>query len=105
MSALSGCTFIARSPTNFNVYDQLRRHYCLTDARTLLSAAGYLVAAAQWRRQHGTIDKSSLRRQERRGVRVHGISLKRLHKYNKLTLSKLKRLRICGWNRKMCGVH
>jgi len=31
-------------------------------------------------------------------------SQKFLYKYNKLMLSKLKRLCTCGWNRKMCGV-
>ena len=28
-----------------------------------------------------------------------------LHKYNKVTLSQIKRLWICGWNGKTCGVH
>jgi len=42
------------------------------------------------------------------GVGVHEIRNKShtfLHQYNKLTLSRLKRLWICGWNWKMCDVH
>jgi len=39
------------------------------------------------------------------GVHVHEIRHKSdtfLHKYNKLTMSRLQRLWICGWNWKMC---
>ena len=50
---------------------------------------------------------ASILHQEGHGVHVHDIRQKLskfLSKYNKLTLSQLKWLWICGWNRKTCNV-
>jgi len=53
----------------------------------------------QWRHQNFARGGNS--------VRIHEIRQKSqlLHKSNKLALSQLKSLWICGWNRKLCGVH